>query len=94
MTGRPEQGSEPEPESSDAGPPPLPQHVAVDRFGRTALSAAHRLGQDLADDPDDVEPVVHHRGGPHRSIDGLAALIDEALADDERPSGADRRSSP
>ncbi|MEU2350929.1 hypothetical protein [Modestobacter sp. NPDC049651] len=71
MSGRPEDD-----------PPPLPQHVAVDRFGKAVSTSAHRLGEALREDEDDVvEPVVHRRGGPHRSIDGLAALIDSALED-------------
>ncbi|MCV2487898.1 hypothetical protein OF117_00865 [Geodermatophilus sp. YIM 151500] len=41
------------------------------------------------DSPEDmpyVEPVLVRRGGPHRSLAGLAALIDAAL--DEHASGA------
>lgn len=35
-----------------------------------------------------VEPIVVTTRGPHRSLDGLAALIDDALADDERAAAA------
>jgi hypothetical protein len=59
--------------------PPLERHEATDRFGKAALRTAHDLGEALAD-PD---PVVVRTDGPHRSLAGLTALIDAALADDE-----------
>jgi hypothetical protein len=61
-------------------PPRIERHEATDRFGAAALRAAHDLGKALPDpDPD---PVVVRTGGPHRSLAGLAALIDAALAED------------
>jgi hypothetical protein len=64
--------------------PPFERHEATDRFGKAALRAAHGLTEALDDDEDDVpEPVVVHRNGPHRSLDGLAALLDEALEENE-----------
>jgi hypothetical protein len=64
-------------------PPRIPQHEAWDRAGKKALRTAHDLGAALAEEGAAPEPVVVRTGGPHRSIDGLAALIDAALADDE-----------
>jgi hypothetical protein len=65
----------------DDEPPRIDKHEAVDRFGKMTLRTAHDLGAALADGDDDVaEPVVLRRGGPHRSIDGLMALLDDALA--------------
>jgi hypothetical protein len=70
--------------------PPFERHEATDRFGKAALRAAHGLTEALADDEDEVpEPVVVRRNGPHRSLDGLAALLDEALQDDEDGTGPD-----
>ncbi|MGY1591478.1 hypothetical protein ACI79D_05820 [Geodermatophilus sp. SYSU D00708] len=79
-------------------PPPIERHEAADRFGKAALRAAHRLTEALDtegrdDDEDGVpEPVVVRRNGPHRSLDGLAALLDEALAepDEGGPDAAGR----
>jgi hypothetical protein len=59
--------------------PPIERHAATDRFGKRALRTAHELGAALPED----EPVLLRRDGPHRSIGGLEALLDEALADDE-----------
>ncbi|MGY1643889.1 hypothetical protein ACI782_22500 [Geodermatophilus sp. SYSU D00703] len=71
-------------------PPPHERHEATDRFGKAALRAAHRLTEALDDDEDGVPgPVVVRRNGPHRSLDGLAALLDEALQDDEDGTGPD-----
>jgi hypothetical protein len=72
-------------------PPPVEQHVAVERAGKHALHAAHGITAALAENGDGgEEPVVLRRHGPHRSIAGLARLIDEALADeaptDEAPT--------
>ena len=65
----------------DDAPPRIPQHEAVDRFGTTALRTALQLTVELAEnDGGDEEPVVLRRtGGRHRSLAGLAALIDAAL---------------
>jgi len=65
-------------------PPPIARHEAVDRFGKAALHTAADLTAALTDDEDDVpEPVVLRTGGPHRSLDGLADLLDEVLAEDD-----------
>lgn len=58
-------------------PPRIERHEATDRFGKAALHTAHDLGKALADD----DPVVVRTDGPHRTLDGLAALIDAALID-------------
>ncbi|MGY1624699.1 hypothetical protein ACI789_21045 [Geodermatophilus sp. SYSU D00965] len=89
-------------------PPPIERHEAADRFGKAALRAAHRLTEAMGtegmgtegmdtegrdDDEDGVpDPIVVRRTGPHRSIDGLAALLDEALAepDEGGPDAAGR----
>jgi hypothetical protein len=64
--------------------PRIERHEAVDRFGTAALRAAHDLGEALAAGEDeDPEPVVVRRGGAHRSIDGLAAVLDEALGEED-----------
>ena len=65
--------------------PPIEQHAAADRFGKRALRTAHDLTAAMADDAGAEEPIVVRRNGPHRSIGALEALLDEALADDERP---------
>ncbi len=63
--------------------PPLERHVAADRAGKSALRTAHGITEALAaDGAAPEEPVLLRRGGPHRSIAGLMALIDEALADE------------
>ncbi|MGY1831338.1 hypothetical protein ACI8AA_13080 [Geodermatophilus sp. SYSU D01180] len=74
--------------------PRIERHEAADRAGKAALRAAHDLTEGLSADEDDVpEPVVVRRGGPHRSVGGLADLIDsalqenEALEEDEREPG-------
>jgi len=68
----------------DPRPPRIEQHEAVDRFGKAALRTAHDLGAALAETghAEPGEPVVVRTGGPHRTIDGLAALIDTALEDE------------
>jgi hypothetical protein len=60
---------------------PIERHVATERFGKQALRTAHDISVSLAEGGAD-EPVVLRRNGPHRSISGLEALLDEALADD------------
>ncbi|NEM04652.1 hypothetical protein [Geodermatophilus normandii] len=66
------------------GLPRVERHEAADRAGKAALRAAHDLTEALSEDGDDVpEPVVLRRGGPHRSLDGLAALLDQALEENE-----------
>ncbi|MBB3085714.1 hypothetical protein [Geodermatophilus sabuli] len=68
--------------------PPIERHQATDRFGKEALRAAHRLTEALAEVEDAApEPVLFRRNGPHRSLDGLAALLDEAL---EEPDPGER----
>jgi hypothetical protein len=37
----------------------------------------------MAESGADEEPILVRTDGPHRTLDGLAALIDAALADDE-----------
>jgi hypothetical protein len=77
----------------DDAPPPIAQHEAADRVGRAALRTAHELTAALAaNDGADEEPVVLRTGGPHRSIGGLAALLDAALAEEaaDRSAGAGR----
>jgi hypothetical protein len=64
-------------------PPPIERHEAADRFGKTALRTAHRLTVAMAESGGDEEPILVRTDGPHRTLDGLAALIDAALADDE-----------
>jgi hypothetical protein len=67
-------------------PPPIERHVAADRFGKRALRTAHDITAALAeDDAAADEPILVRRNGPHRSIQGLQTLIDEALEDDEQP---------
>jgi hypothetical protein len=63
--------------------PPLDRHVAADRAGKRALRVAQEITEALAADGVGAgEPVLLRRGGPHRSIAGLAALLDEVLADE------------
>lgn len=67
-------------------PPRIERHEAADRFGGISMRTAHDLGAALTESGSaDGEPIVVRRGGPHRSLDGLAALIDAALADENRP---------
>jgi hypothetical protein len=64
-------------------PPPIERHAAADRFGKRALGAVHDITVALAEGDDGAgEPVLLRRNGPHRSIGGLQALIDEALIDE------------
>lgn len=72
----------------DDAPPRIAQHEAADRFGKTALRTVHELTVALAANDDaDEEPVVRRTGGPHRSIDRLAALLDAALAEEDAEPG-------
>ena len=73
-------------------PPRIEKHEAVDRFGKTSLRTAHDLTTALVEAglATEDEPVVVRTDGPHRSIDGLAALIDAALAEEPAPGGEDR----
>ena len=67
-------------------PPPIERHAAADRFGKRALRTAHDITAALAAHDAAVgEPILARRNGPHRSIQGLQTLIDEALEDDEQP---------
>jgi hypothetical protein len=62
---------------------PVERHAARDRFGRTALRMAHDLSSALAGAGEDAaEPLVLRTDGQHRTIAGLAALIDAALDGD------------
>jgi len=70
--------------------PPIERHAATDRFGKQALRTAHDISVSLGNGVAD-EPVLLRRNGPHRSIGGLEALIDDALADD---GSADRPAFP
>jgi hypothetical protein len=73
-------------------PPPIERHEAADRFGKEAIRAVHRLTEAMDVDEDGVpEPVVVRRNGPHRSLDGLAALLDEALAEEDEAADAAAR---
>lgn len=75
-----------EPPPIEQHPPPIEKHAATDRFGKEALRTAHRLTVAMAgSDPAAEEPIVVRTDGPHRTLDGLAALIDEALADTGPP---------
>jgi hypothetical protein len=73
-------------------PPRVERHEAVDRFGKISLRTAHGLTSALVEAglAAEEEPVVVHRNGRHRSIDGLAALIDETLAEEPPPGQEDR----
>jgi hypothetical protein len=64
-------------------PPRIERHEAADRFGKIALRTAHRLTAAMAESGADEEPILVRTEGPHRTLVGLAALIDAALADDE-----------
>ena len=65
-------------------PPRIERHEATDRVGKAALRTAHDLTEALAEDEGSgPEPVVLRTDGPHRSLDGLAALLDAALAEEE-----------
>jgi hypothetical protein len=64
-------------------PPRIERHEAADRFGKIALHTAHRLTAAMAESGADEEPILVRTDGPHRTLAGLAALIDAALADDE-----------
>jgi hypothetical protein len=73
-------------------PPRFERHEAADRFGKTSLRTAHGLTAALVEAglAAEDEPVVVRTDGPHRSIDGLAALIDAALAEEPPPGREDR----
>jgi hypothetical protein len=80
-------------------PPRVERHEATDRFGKISLLTAHELGTALAEsDSADGEPIVVRTGGPHRTVSGLAALIDAALAEAEfgcpAPDGPARDGDP
>jgi len=64
-------------------PPRIERHEATDRFGKIALGTAHRLTTAMAESGADGEPILVRTDGPHRTLDGLAALIDDALAEDD-----------
>jgi hypothetical protein len=64
-------------------PPRIERHEAADRFGKEALRAVHRLTEAMDDEDGVPEPVVVRRDGPHRSLDELAALLDDALAEED-----------
>jgi hypothetical protein len=64
-------------------PPRIERHEAADRFGKTALRTAHRLTAAMAEPGAHEEPILLRTDGPHRTLDGLASLIDAALADNE-----------
>ena len=78
----------------DEQPPPIERHAATDRFGKQALRTAHALGRALDDGDGDGEPVLFRRGGPHRDIRGLGALLDEALAEHEQQRGGSGMTTP
>lgn len=71
-----------DPRSRDFVPPP--RHVAADRAGVHSLYTAHQISEALAAAGEPDEPVVLDRRGPHRSIQGLERLLDDALAEEER----------
>ena len=67
-------------------PPPPAKHLATDRFGKTALRAAHDITAGLAAaGAADDGVVVLRTDGPHRTLSELESLLDDALAD-ETPS--------
>ena len=76
---------------SDDLPPPVERHAAQDRVGKRALRTAHDLGAALTHDGAGPEPVLLRTDGPHVSFAGLAALIDEALAEDAAAGPAGRQ---
>ena len=66
--------------------PPPEKHLATDRFGKTALHAAHDITAGLAaSGAEDDGVVVLRTDGPHRTLSELESLIDDVLAD-EPPS--------
>lgn len=74
-------------------PPRIERHEAADRFGKTALRTAHSLTAAMAECGADEEPILVRTDGPHRTLDGLAALIDAALADNSGRGAAARGST-
>ena len=78
----------------DEHPPPIARHEAQDRIGRLTLGTAHDLGAALAEGGADGEPIVLRTGGPHRTVDGLLALIDASSAKEDRSDTADRVTEP
>ena len=63
---------------------PIPaKHLATDRFGKTALRAAHDISAGLAaSGAEDDGVVVLRTDGPHRTLSALESLIDDVLADE------------
>jgi len=83
MTARHLPGAGARRELSMSEQPPVERHVAADRAGKQALRTAHGITEALAAHGSGAEePVLVRRNGPHRSIAGLQALIDEALLDE------------
>jgi len=75
--------------------PPIARHEATDRIGKIALRTAHDLGAALAESGSTAgEPVLVRTDGPHRTVDGLVALIDAALAEEDPGGAAGRTSHP
>jgi len=69
----------------DEQPTPV-KHLATERFGKTALRAAHDITAGLAaSGAEDDGVVVLRIDGPHRTLSELESLIDDVLAD-EAPS--------
>ena len=54
-----------------------------------SLYTVHHISEALADAGVPEEPVVLDRHGPHRSIQGLERLLDEALEEEERARDED-----
>lgn len=76
-------------------PPPIERHAATERFGKAALRTAHRLSVAMAESGSaGEEPILVRAGGPHRTLDGVAALIDAALADEGAGAEGARKVDP
>jgi hypothetical protein len=78
---------QPTPGVAPAAPPDVPpvpaKHLARDRFGATALRAAHNITAGLAEaGVEDDGVVVVRTDGPHRTFAALESLLDEALDED------------
>ena len=80
----------PKDDASEHAVPRIERHEAYDRFGKSALRTAHDLSAALSEAgrAEGDEPVILRTNGPHRSIDGLAALIDAALEDGPPAGGS------
>jgi hypothetical protein len=68
----------------------VPAHLGADRFGKLALRAAHDISTALAaSGVDDDGAVLLNTAGPRQSLAETEALLDAALAEEERHRAAD-----